>query len=326
MNEYEFHYPPNLKSKPTILFWEVRDLSVIVVGAMVSFYFMLSKGFVIPCVISVTYAIMTTRVNEYTILNGFINALNYFLLDKQEYDWDYVIPAADKKQTVRKRPSAKERQKKKISNVDEAVRKKRRDSLIRMSFAAIALILTAGAGFWFFLNEKKQASEKKLLDTIYITFAETDVIEYGLDPVDAKSMITASYGNISAEPEIIYPSTLGRITIDYSVSDITEYGKEVVKKYQKEYQIEDTQVPVVEIGSETVVLNAGQKYDVYSNIKKVFDPVDGELSKSDSLDYGTYMITGEADLNKPGTYPITVDACDKNGKNTTLIYFIEVRE
>ena len=323
MNEYEFHYPPNLKSKPTILFWEVRDLSVIVVGAMVSFYFMLSKGFVIPCVISVTYAIMTTRVNEYTILNGFIN---YFLLDKQEYDWDYVIPAADKKQTVRKRPATKERQKKKISNVDEAVRKKKRDSLIRMSFAAIALILTAGAGFWFFFNEKKQASEKKLLDTIYITFAETDVIEYGLDPVDAKSMITASYGNISAEPEIIYPSTLGRITIEYSVSDITEYGKEVVKKYQKEYQIEDTQVPVVEIGSETVVLNAGQKYDVYSNIKQVFDPVDGELSKSDSLDYGTYMITGEADLDKPGTYPITVDACDKNGKNTTLIYFIEVRE
>ena len=74
-----YHFPPNLKSKPTIIVWEVKDIAVIVMGSMISFYFLLSNSFVLPSVFVITYAVMTIRVNEYTILSGVINALGVFL-------------------------------------------------------------------------------------------------------------------------------------------------------------------------------------------------------------------------------------------------------
>lgn len=326
MDKYEFHFPQNLKSKPTILVWEVRDLSVIVVGTMISFYFLLSRRFVLPSVFTIIYAIMTTRVNEYTILSGLSSALNYFLFECQEYDWE---PEGRNVPKPKARPQAdkeKPKQKKKKSNVDLALARKKRESAIRIGFAASAVVLTIAASIWYFRQEKKKIAANQLYSEISITFADTSTIEYGTEPVDAKSLIASSQGTVTADPEVISPSDPGTVTVTYTVSGTTEYGDVVEKKYQKEFEITDTQPPVIETGSETVILNAGQKYDIYSNIKAVYDTVDGDLPLSDTLEYGTYMVTGSADLSKAGVYPITVDACDKNGKNTTMIYFIEVRE
>ena len=326
MEKYEFHFPQNLKSKPTILVWEVKDISVIIVGSMISFYFLLSRGFVLPSVFTATYAIMTTRVNEYTILSGLASALNYFLFESQEYDWEPAfqnVPRTRNKTQKKKKHSP---QKKKKSHVDIAVARKRRESLVRIGFVATALLLTIAASGWYLIQERKKEAENMLYSELGITFADTGIIEYGSGIIQAKSLIAESAGSVSSEPETIDTSLPGTVSITYTVSGTTEYGTQVSKKYQKEYEIADTQPPVIEIGSETVILNAGQKYDIHSNINAVYDIIDGDLALSDTLDYGTYMITGNADLSKAGTYPITVDACDKNGKNTTLIFFIEVRE
>ena len=160
MDKYEFHFPQNLKSKPTILVWEVRDLSVIVVGTMISFYFLLSINFVLPSVFTIIYAIMTTRVNEYTILSGLSSALNYFLFECQEYDWE---PEGRNVPKPKARPQAdkeKPKQKKKKSNVDLAIARKKRESAIRIGFAASAVVLTIAASIWYFKQEKKKIATK----------------------------------------------------------------------------------------------------------------------------------------------------------------------
>lgn len=326
MEKYEFHFPQNLKSKPTILLWEVKDISVIIVGSMISFYFLLSRGFVLPSVFTAIYAIMTTRVNEYTILSGLVNALNYFLLESQEYDWEPAFQNAPKAKNRPQKKKKKPSQKKKKSHVDIAAARKRRESLVRIGFVAAALLLTSAASGWYLIQEKKEKAENILYSELSITFADTGIIEYGSGTVQSKSLIAESNGAVTADPETIDVSVPGTVSVTYTVSGKTEYGTEVSKKYQKEFEVADTQPPVIEIGSETVILSAGQKYDIHSNIKAVYDIVDGDLQLSDTLQYGTYMVTGSADLNKEGTYPVTVDACDRNGKNTTLIFFIEVRE
>ena len=78
--------------------------------------------------------------------------------------------------------------------------------------------------------------------------------------------------------------------------------------------------------SEKIILPIGQSYNGVDNIKAVYDPVDGPLKKSETLDLGTYMITGSLDPNKAGTYTFAVDACDRNGKTASEYFYIEIRE
>ena len=321
-----FHFPPNLKSKPTIIVWEVKDLGVIIVGFMIAFYFLLSRRFVLPSAFVTTYAIMTIRINEYTIMNGVINALNFFILEPQEYDWDNE-ESLPKEKTVKPKKKPKTRKKKpKPSNVDLAVKKKDREKMIWIGFAAAALFLTTLAGGIMFYMEKRAEAADQLLNELNILFANTDFIEYGKDPVDLRSLVIDANGQVDSDPKSIDSSKLDSYVVHFTVSGITDYGEEVTKTYQKTIEVKDTQTPIIELGSETVILSVDQEYDILSNIKSIYDPVDGELVRSETLDLGTYMITGSADTHKEGTYSITVDACDLNGKLSTEIFFVEVRK
>ena len=321
-----YHFPPNLKSKPTIIVWEVKDIAVIVMGSMISFYFLLSNSFVLPSVFVITYAVMTIRVNEYTILSGVINALNYVVIETQEYDWERIEPSDDKHTGKAKGKCQKKTIKPKQSNVDTAVKKKRVIQVFRLSFAVLILLLTTATGFVYYHQQECAAARKELYDQLNITFANIDWVEYGTKSIDAKSLIIDSHGEIRADPELIDPSKLSTITIDYTVSGTTRYGDEVSKTYQKVVEIKDTVLPIIEMESEKIILPIGQSYNGVDNIKAVYDPVDGPLKKSETLDLGTYMITGSLDPNKAGTYTFAVDACDRNGKTASEYFYIEIRE
>lgn len=84
--ETVFIYPENLSKKPTLWFWQIKDLALIGILGMISIYVYVSINFMLPSVLVITYAILTIRVEEISILDFILYMMNY-LLTKQSYDW-----------------------------------------------------------------------------------------------------------------------------------------------------------------------------------------------------------------------------------------------
>ena len=72
-------YPDNLKSKAVLWLWELRDIAVIGVGALISVFAMAQLGFLPPVVITAAYAFLSIRLEErmpHTKLLADISALD----------------------------------------------------------------------------------------------------------------------------------------------------------------------------------------------------------------------------------------------------------
>lgn len=57
-------YPDNLKSKAVLWLWELRDIAVIGVGALISVLAMAQLGFLPPVVITAAYAFLSIRLED----------------------------------------------------------------------------------------------------------------------------------------------------------------------------------------------------------------------------------------------------------------------
>ena len=54
-------YPDNLKSKAVLWLWELRDIAIVGVGALISVFAMAQLGFLPPVVITAAYAFLSIR-------------------------------------------------------------------------------------------------------------------------------------------------------------------------------------------------------------------------------------------------------------------------
>lgn len=84
-----YRYPDNLKAKPTLWLWALRDVGIIGVGAVIAFFSLAETGFALPLALVVTYAILTIRVNNSSIMDFMIKACR-FLLGRQSYSWRLI--------------------------------------------------------------------------------------------------------------------------------------------------------------------------------------------------------------------------------------------
>lgn len=57
---------PNLKSKAVLWLWELRDIAIIGVGALISVFAMAQLGFLPPVVITAAYAFLSIRLEDTT--------------------------------------------------------------------------------------------------------------------------------------------------------------------------------------------------------------------------------------------------------------------
>ena len=57
-------YPDNLKSKAVLWLWELRDIAIIGVGALISVFAMAQLGFLPPVVITAAYAFLSIRLED----------------------------------------------------------------------------------------------------------------------------------------------------------------------------------------------------------------------------------------------------------------------
>ncbi len=87
-------YPDNLKAKATLGLWELKDMSIIGMSAIISVISYSKTGFMLPIVITSVYAFLSIQFEGTSILDFIKNALSFFVLKQQEFEWK-LIKGAD---------------------------------------------------------------------------------------------------------------------------------------------------------------------------------------------------------------------------------------
>lgn len=82
--------PDNLRAKATLWLWQLRDIGVIGVGALLSVLALTQLGFVLPIVATAVYAFLTIRFEDTSILDFIRYACAFFIGKQQIYEWRYT--------------------------------------------------------------------------------------------------------------------------------------------------------------------------------------------------------------------------------------------
>ena len=82
-----FIYPGNLRAKPMLWLWELRDIGIIGVSFLLSVLAMAQGVGMPPLVITVLYAFLAIRVDGSSILDFLRRAACFLLLEQQYYEW-----------------------------------------------------------------------------------------------------------------------------------------------------------------------------------------------------------------------------------------------
>lgn len=82
-----FIYPDNLKAKPKLWLWELRDIAVIGIGALLSVLALTQGAGMFLLVLTVLYAFLSIRTDGASILDFLCCAACFLFLQQQYYEW-----------------------------------------------------------------------------------------------------------------------------------------------------------------------------------------------------------------------------------------------
>ena len=80
-------YPENLKAKPMLWLWRLRDIAVIGAAALASVLALVNGIGMAPLVVTVLYAFLSIRVDGSSILDFLRRAACFLFLQQQRYEW-----------------------------------------------------------------------------------------------------------------------------------------------------------------------------------------------------------------------------------------------
>ena len=80
-------YPENLKANVKLWFWNVRDFIIICTGLILSVVVLVNLWNVLPIAATASYAFLSLRADETSIIDYIFNAVKFFLTSQQLYLW-----------------------------------------------------------------------------------------------------------------------------------------------------------------------------------------------------------------------------------------------
>ena len=86
-----FIYPENLKARAMVWLWELRDMAIIGVGALLSVLILVQTELLPPLVLTALYAFLSIRLEGASILDFLRYAVCFLLLNQQYYEWGETI-------------------------------------------------------------------------------------------------------------------------------------------------------------------------------------------------------------------------------------------
>lgn len=83
-------YPDHLRAKATLWLWQLNDIGIIGVAALVSVLAVSQLGLWPPIVLTAVYAFLTIRFEDTSIMDFIRYACAFFISKQQFYEWRYT--------------------------------------------------------------------------------------------------------------------------------------------------------------------------------------------------------------------------------------------
>ncbi len=80
-------YPNNLKGKPILWLWYMKDVVIIGITILGSVFFYTQLNLIQPLVGSAVYALLSLRFDDMSILDFIVNSCRFFITQPQSYSW-----------------------------------------------------------------------------------------------------------------------------------------------------------------------------------------------------------------------------------------------
>lgn len=114
---------------------------------------------------------------------------------------------------------------------------------------------------------------------------------------------------------------------DVIVKFTDEKGKKSIEATVK-VTVQDSKKPIITLAKDKVEITEGDKLNLKDLVKEVKDPVDGDITYSDTKGDSNvwYLEKEKLDTSKAGTYEIKVVAVDANGNTSEATINITVKE
>jgi len=83
----QYIYPQNMRTQAKLWFWNLKDVIILAIALTMSVVSWAKLGFILPAALTLGYAFLSIRMDEYSVLDFIRRAWRYFVSTQQYFDW-----------------------------------------------------------------------------------------------------------------------------------------------------------------------------------------------------------------------------------------------
>lgn len=83
----QYIYPQNMRTQAKLWFWNLKDVIILAIALAISVVLWAKLGFILPAALTLGYAFLSIRMDEYSVLDFIRRAWRYFVSTQQYFDW-----------------------------------------------------------------------------------------------------------------------------------------------------------------------------------------------------------------------------------------------
>ena len=83
----QYSYPQNMRTQAKLWFWNLKDVIILAIALTISVVSWAKLGFILPAALTLGYAFLSIRMDEYSVLDFIRRAWRYFVSTQQYFEW-----------------------------------------------------------------------------------------------------------------------------------------------------------------------------------------------------------------------------------------------
>lgn len=83
----QYIYPQNMRTQAKLWFWNLKDVIILAIALTISVVSWAKLGFILPAALTLGYAFLSVRMDEYSVLDFIRRAWRYFVSTQQYFEW-----------------------------------------------------------------------------------------------------------------------------------------------------------------------------------------------------------------------------------------------
>lgn len=83
----QYIYPQNMRTQAKLWLWNLKDVIILAIALTISVVSWAKLGFILPAALTLGYAFLSIRMDEYSVLDFIRRAWRYFVSTQQYFEW-----------------------------------------------------------------------------------------------------------------------------------------------------------------------------------------------------------------------------------------------